>query len=127
MERPDPMGHDFDNDDAVCPCGQSWVIHQSIPTTCMWERPVAEGLPKSPYTLHSATGDSPIEGLRKLMGLSIPTVAQAAGVSTRTAGRALAGQVGNGHGSTSMETAREIAKVVTDLAAHTGQSRGGAR
>ncbi len=111
------MGHDFDNDDAVCHCGQRWTSHQSTPTPCKAASPATSEAPKSPYWSKHRKGESHLDGLRKLLGLSIPSVAEASGVSTRTAGRVLSGRVGDGHGMTSIAAAKRVEKTVRDMAA----------
>ena len=104
-----PLGHAFDSDsdEMLCPCGMSWHDHQELPTVCPGSR--------SRYELKPREGQSPLDGLRRLMGVSMSTIANEAGVSRQTAQRALAGNVG-GRRATAPATAERVHQAVRDLA-----------
>lgn len=99
------MGHDF-GEDLVCACGTSWQAHQGDPRACAPAR--------SRYKLRPGEDQSPLDGLRRLMGISVTSVSSVAGVSRQTAQRALNGQVGGKH-RTSPETAERVSRVVRDM------------
>lgn len=100
-----PMGHEF-GDSLVCGCGTSWAAHQIAARPC--------APPVSRYNLTPTDDQSPLDGMRRLMGISVTTVSRIAGVSRQTAERALSGQVG-GKGLTSPETAERVSQVVRDM------------
>lgn len=104
-----PLGHvfDSDSDEMLCPCGVSWHDHQESPLPCPDAR--------SRYDLKPREGQSPLDGLRRLMGVSMSTVATEARVSRHTVQRALAGNIG-GRGGTSPATAERVHQAVRDLA-----------
>ncbi len=104
------MGHIF-GEEMVCVCGTDWDAHQSEPKVCAQVR--------SRYNLQPLNGSSPLDALRRGLGISVLSVANSCGVSPETARRALSGQVG-GRGGTAVATADRVSEFVHDVARGTG-------
>lgn len=111
-----PLGHDFDNDELACSCGQTFQAHQHAPRLCP--------LVSATYNRKPKPDALPLEQLRVAMGLSHEFVASQVGVSTETARRAVNGDVG-GKGMTARGTSDRVERFIRDMAGALGNKTGG--
>lgn len=92
------MGHNFDSDDMVCPCGVDWGAHRANPAECSYvdpEPPEPQGAPepRGAARVHT-TSETDLSRDRVELQISMEQLAQALNISRASAGRVCVGAVG---------------------------------
>jgi len=102
-----PLGHDFDSEAMVCPCGRTWCAHQEDPRPCDRVLLSKSQQPKRAGRPVGSMSEDSLAGLRVAMGLPASAVAEALGLHESTVIRAEQGKVG-GKGRVSRKVRDEI-------------------